>query len=108
MRSGSFPPVPKWTILRQFLAQVVVMTAKPARIGNLGPKTSAWLNDIGIYTLEDIEALGVVEVYKRLKEANPHRVSLNALYGLQAAVLGTSWLALSPDMKEELKTQAGE
>lgn len=81
------------------------MATELAKLKNLGPKTSAWLNDIGIYTLEDIEALGVAEVYKRLKEAYPHKVSLNALYGLQAAVLGIPWLALPPDMKAELKAQ---
>lgn len=79
-----------------------------SNLKGLGPKTTAWLNDIGIHTLEDIEALGVVEVYKRLKEAYPHKVSLNALYGLQAAVLGIHWLALPPEMKAELKAQVSE
>jgi DNA transformation protein len=58
--------------------------------------------------LEDIETLGVVEVYRRLKGAYPHKVTLNALYGLQAAVPGVHWLALPPEMKEELKAQASQ
>jgi hypothetical protein len=83
------------------------MAIELTKLKNLGPKTTAWLNDIGIYTLEDIEAAGVVEVYQHLKEAYPHKVTLNALYGLQAAVLGIHWLALTPAMKEELKAQIG-
>ena len=81
------------------------MSAQPARVGNLGPTTSGWLHDIGIHTVNDIEALGVVETYKRLKEAFPHRVSLNALYGLQAAVMNISWLDLTPDLKQQLRDQ---
>jgi len=74
-------------------------------IKNIGPKTSAWLHEIGIHTFEEIEALGAVEVYKRLKAAFPHKVSLNALYGLQAAILNIHWNALPPDVKEDLKAQ---
>ena len=84
------------------------MTTELSKLKGIGPKTTEWLNDIGVYTLEDIEALGVVEVYKRLKRAYPHKVSLNALYGLQAAVLDTHWNALSPDMKAELRAQVEE
>jgi TfoX-like protein len=81
------------------------METHTPRIGNLGPKSSAWLHEIGIHTMEEIEALGVVETYKRLKEAYPHKVSLNMLYGLQAAVLDIPWTALTPDLKQQLKAQ---
>jgi len=84
------------------------MSTELSKLKNFGPKTTDWLNDIGIHTLEDIEALGVVEVYKSIKEAYPHKVSLNALYGLQAAVLGIHWLALPPEMKAKLKAQVSE
>lgn len=75
------------------------------RARNIGPKTTAWLNEIGIYSLEDIEALGAVEVYRRLKASRPYQVSLNALWGLQAAILNIHWTALPPDMKADLKAQ---
>ena len=69
----------------------------------IGPKTEERLHAIGIHTMDDIEALGAVEVYKRLKDAFPDWTSLNALYGLQAALLNIHWNALPPDMKEDLK-----
>lgn len=77
-------------------------------IRNLGPKTSEWLHEVGIHTLDDLEVVGAVEAYKRLKTAFPHKVSLNALYGLQGAILHIHWNALPPDMKAELRAQVLE
>jgi DNA transformation protein len=56
--------------------------------------------------LDHVAALGVVEAYKRVKAAYPEKVSLNLLYGLQAALLDLPWNELPPDIKEELKRQA--
>jgi DNA transformation protein and related proteins len=84
------------------------MAADEQAIKNIGPKTTAWLHEVGIHTLEEIEALGAVEVYKRLKAAFPHKVSLNALYGLQAAILNIHWNDLPPDMKADLRAQVEE
>jgi len=75
---------------------------------NMGPKSSEWLASIGVHSLEDVAKLGVVETYKRVKAAYPEKVSLNLLYGLQAALLDISWNELPPDIKEELKRQVEE
>jgi len=75
------------------------------RIQHMGPKMSEWLHAIGIHTFAEIEELGAVETYKRLKAAFPKRVSLNALYGLQAALLNIPWTALSSEMKADLRAQ---
>lgn len=77
-------------------------------IRNMGPKTKVWLNEIGIHTLQDLEAIGAVEAYRRLKASRPQEVTLNALWGLQGAVLNLHWNALPPDMKAELKAQVEE
>ncbi len=39
------------------------------RLLNLGPKSSSWLEQIGIRTREDIEKLGVIEVGRRSRAA---------------------------------------
>jgi DNA transformation protein and related proteins len=75
---------------------------------NMGPKSSEWLASIGVHSLEDVAKLGVVETYKRVKAAYPEKVSLNLLYGLQAALLDISWHELPADIKEELKRQVEE
>jgi hypothetical protein len=58
--------------------------------------------------MDDVVQIGVVETYKRVKAAHPEKVSLNLLYGLQAALLDLPWTELPPDIKEELKRQAEE
>jgi len=75
---------------------------------NMGPKSSEWLASIGVHSLEDVAKLGVVETYKRVKAAYPEKISLNLLYGLQAALLDISWNELPPDIKEQLKRQVEE
>jgi DNA transformation protein and related proteins len=72
---------------------------------NFGPKSRVWLEAIGITSLEQIEQVGVVEVYLRLKAQFPQQVSLNMLYALQAALLNIHWNALPPEMKAELRAQ---
>lgn len=73
---------------------------------NLGPKSRAWLSSIGVHTLEDVAALGVVETYKRVKAAYPEKVSLNLLWGLQAALLDIPWNEIPQDIKDQLRKEA--
>ena len=72
---------------------------------NMGPKSSEWLASVGIHTLDDVANLGVVETYRRVKAAYPEKVSLNLLYGLQAALLELPGNELPPDIKQELRRQ---
>jgi DNA transformation protein len=72
---------------------------------NLVPKSREWLASIGVHSLDDVARLGVVETYKRVKAAYPDKVSLNMLYGLQAALLDIPWNELPPDIKSELRRQ---
>lgn len=75
---------------------------------NLGPKSTEWLASVGVHSLDDVAKLGVVETYKRVKAAYPEKVTLNMLWGLQAALLGIRWDELPPDIKSELKRQVEE
>ncbi len=72
---------------------------------NMGPKSTEWLASVGIHTLDDVASIGVVESYLRVKAAYPDKVSLNLLYGLQAALLDLPWNELPPDIKAELKSK---
>ncbi|MCI0714579.1 MAG: TfoX/Sxy family protein [Chloroflexi bacterium] len=72
-------------------------------VRGIGPTTTEWLNEIGIHTLEDIQALGAVETYKRLKRAFPKFVTLNALWGLEAVLNDMDWRDISPERKAELR-----
>ena len=74
---------------------------------NLGPKSTEWLQDIGVHTVKDIEELGVVMTYKILKHRFPgvNRVMLYALYG---ALHDIHWNSITPEVKEELNRAADE
>ena len=75
---------------------------KPTKLKNVDAKTTSWLNQIGIYDIDDIERIGVVEVYRRLKETYPDKVSLNALWGLQGALLDIPYTQIPQSIKDEL------
>lgn len=75
---------------------------------NLGPKSSEWLASIEVHSLDDVAHLGVVETYERVKAAYPEKVTLNMLYGLQAALLDIPWNELPADIKAQLRKEAGE
>jgi len=77
------------------------------RIKNMGPKSTDWLNDIGVFTLEDIERQGVVSVYKRLKASRPN-ISLVMLWALQGAVMNLHWKWLPEEVKAELLQEIAE
>ena len=75
---------------------------------NIGPKSRDWLASIGIHTLDDVIKLGVVETYKQVKAAYPEKVTLNMLWGLQAAFMDIHWKDLPSDIKDQLRKELGE
>ena len=79
-----------------------------AGLRNIGPRSAEWLGSVGIQTVEDLEEVGVVEAYLRTKDAFPDQVSLNLLYGLQAAMLDMDWRQIPESMKRDLREQVGE
>lgn len=77
-------------------------------VKGLGPRSVAWLADAGITTLQQLETLGAVEAYRRVKAAHANTVTLNMLWGLQAVLLGVSWQQLPAQLKEDLRRQLEE
>lgn len=69
----------------------------------VGSTSRGWLEAVGVGTLEDLQALGAVETWKRAKAAFPDQVSVNLLYALQGALMGCAWNDLPPEMKEAHK-----
>ena len=70
---------------------------------NIGPVSRGWLAEVGIYTIADLRKAGAITTYKILKERYPGKVSLNLLWGLEAAIRDIDWRALTKADKEELK-----
>ncbi len=78
-----------------------------SRLAGLGPKSEAWLREVGIESEAELRAVGAVAAYRRLKQWNPRLVSLNALYALHASLNGLHWRAVDDAMKARLRAEAG-
>lgn len=77
-----------------------------ADLRNLGVATAERLEDIGLETLGDIEALGAVETYARLRLRFGNAVSLSALHVLEATLRDVDWRDLPAEVKAGLDAAA--
>ena len=66
------------------------MPAAAPKLRNIGPKSAAWLRQVGLRTEADIVAIGPVEAYMRVRRAG-FRPTLNLLYALEG--LPDPWVA---------------
>jgi DNA transformation protein and related proteins len=80
------------------------MTAE--KIKNIGPKSMAWLRQTGIRTQADLEAVGSLAAYVRIKRAG-FKPSLNMLYAMEGAILGCHWQDIPAERRAELIVIAG-
>ncbi|MGS1077743.1 TfoX/Sxy family protein [Pseudoxanthomonas beigongshangi] len=72
-----------------------------AKMRNIGPKSAAWLRQVGLRTQDDLVAVGSVEAFMRVKRAG-FRPSLNLLYALEGALLDCHWQQLPEERRGEL------
>jgi DNA transformation protein len=76
------------------------------KIRNVGPKSAAWLRQVGVRTQDDLNKLGPVEAFMKVKRAG-FRPSLNLLYSLAGAIENCHWADLPDERKKELVAAAG-
>ena len=74
---------------------------EPDKLLNIGPKSAAWLRQVGVRSLEDLKVLGAVGTFLKVKKAG-FKPSLNLLYALAGAERGCHWTALSADDKNAM------
>lgn len=79
---------------------------KTMNLKNVGVKTEPWLREIGVNGYDDLNRIGSVEAYRRLKSMYPDKINLLGLYALEAALWNIHWLELAPEIKEQLKCEA--
>lgn len=66
------------------------MTHDFAKLPNLGLKSQQMLIAAGIHTLADLQRMGAVAAYLRVKRHGGN-VSLNLLWALEGAISGLRW-----------------
>ena len=86
-------------IARLFVESLAMRHALKLR--NIGPKSAAWLRQVGLRTLEDLEAVGAVDAFMRVKRAG-FKPSLNLLYALEGALLDCHWQEVPEARRSEL------
>jgi len=80
-------------------------TSELLELKNLGMASVNILQAIGINSYQDLQKMGAVEAYKRIKARGIH-VSKVMLYALQGALMDVHWNDLSPDLKAQLVEEA--
>lgn len=74
---------------------------------NLGPKSSQWLREAGIESVQQLKKMGPVLAFRVVKHAQP-KATLNLLWALAAGLQDKHWQELSADEKLRLKQQLEE
>ena len=76
--------------------------AASGKIRNIGPKSAAWLRQVGIRGLDELREAGAVEAFLKVKRAG-FRPSLNLLYAIEGALLDCHWRELGDVRRGELQ-----
>ncbi|MFD0724292.1 TfoX/Sxy family protein [Lysobacter brunescens] len=77
----------------------------PLKLRNIGPKSAAWLRQVGLRTEDDLRATGALEAFMRVKRAG-FKPSLNLLYALEGALVGCHWQEVPQERRAELLAAA--
>jgi len=76
------------------------------KLRNIGPKSAAWLRQVGLRTLDDLAGAGAVGAYMKVRRAG-FKPSLNLLYALEGALTDCHWQEVPESRRVEL-VQAAE
>jgi hypothetical protein len=79
--------------------------ATSIKLRNIGPKSAAWLRQVGLRTEEDLRAIGALEAFMRVKRAG-FKPSLNLLYALEGALMDCHWQEVPAERRSELLVAA--
>ena len=75
-----------------------------AKMHNIGPKSAAWLRQVGLRTHEDIAAIGTVEAFMRVKRAG-FKPTLNLLYAIEGALLDCHWHDVPTERRQQQQAE---
>ena len=75
--------------------------SRNVKIRNVGPKSAAWLRQVGVRSIEDLRDTGVVATFMKVRRAG-FRPSLNLLYAMEGALLDCHWQDVPEDRRSEL------
>ena len=71
------------------------------KVRNIGPKSAAWLRQVGVHSAAHLAELGAVGTFIKIKRAG-FKPSLNLLYALEGALLDCHWQDVPGARRSEL------
>jgi DNA transformation protein len=81
------------------------MSTPQVRLRNIGPKSAAWLRQVGLRTREDLAAAGTLDAFMRVKRAG-FKPGLNLLYAIEGALNDCHWQDVPEARRVELVAAA--
>jgi len=73
-----------------------------SKLKGLGPKSERCLNEIGVRTKSDLDAIGPVQAFLKLRKECSTKPSLNFLYAMVGALEGKHWADIAKSEKGRL------
>lgn len=74
------------------------------KLRNIGPKSAAWLRQVGLRSEQDLIDTGAVGAFMKVKRAG-FKPSLNLLYSLEGALLGCHWQEVPEARRQQLVSE---
>ncbi len=71
------------------------------KLRNIGPKSAAWLRQVGLRSEQDLAAVGALGAFMKVKRAG-FKPSLNLLYSLEGALVGCHWQEVPEARRQQL------
>lgn len=81
------------------------MSSEQEKLRNIGPKSAAWLRQVGLHTRQDLVDAGPIDAFMRVKRAG-FKPSLNLLYALEGALQDCHWQEVPDARRSELVAAA--
>ncbi len=82
---------------------------KLTELKNIGKKIAERLNEVGIFSEDDLRVFGAVEAHRMIKEKHPSETLpvCYYLYAFEGALCDKHWGEIGDKRKRELKEQIG-
>ena len=76
-----------------------------SQLVNIGAKTERLLNEVGITTRQELQELGAIEAWIRMKCIHAETTTLELLYVLQGALLGLTPKEIPGEIVKQLHSE---
>ena len=76
---------------------------------NIGKKIAGRLNEVGIFSEDDLKLVGAVGAHRLIKQRHPNETLAICyyLYSFEGALTDKHWNELGEERKQQLKAQVG-